>query len=180
MIEFLFVKKNLWKNDCSCNLQKMNYNFLSLINQHVTKNITHINVFWIVSLSTFSPTKSDCNTVTRVAQLAGLCGVDCCCQYVNTSLKQSRQSPLRRFSKPSRSLELIPRYRPTSLHLAGILLTTISRNWDCDTVSVPAVQTSTLWTNMYTPADRACSPVGGDERVEEDWAVTEAETVVAT
>ena len=25
--------------------------------------------------------------MTRVAQLAGLCGVDCCCQYVNTYAK---------------------------------------------------------------------------------------------
>ena len=31
--------------------------------------------------------KLDRSTATRVAQLAGLCGLDCCCQYVNTSLK---------------------------------------------------------------------------------------------
>ena len=68
--------------------------------------------------------------MTRVAQLAGLCGVDCCCQYVNTSLKQSRHTPLRCWSIPSRTLELIPMDRPTSHHLAGISLTTISRNWN--------------------------------------------------
>ena len=84
-----------------------------------------------------SPTQLDRSTATSVAQLAGLCGVDCCCQHVNTSLKQSRQSPLRCLSIPSRILELIPKDRPTFLHLAGILLATASRNWNCDTVSVP-------------------------------------------